>query len=130
MRWFRHLVCVVGGLGLFLASAQPKLNIAPQGGQVAISWPATHSTNVILQQTLAPWAYNLWTNLSQPPSSNNNAYYVLLSPTNDASFFRLFLAVNLADKPEHRKLQAELIEKLKAFQTATKDPWVRKWSYE
>jgi hypothetical protein len=24
---------------------------------------------------------------------------------------------NLADKPEHRKLQAELIEKLKAFQT-------------
>jgi N-sulfoglucosamine sulfohydrolase len=38
--------------------------------------------------------------------------------------------VNLADQPEHRKLQAELIEKLKAFQTATKDPWVRKWEYE
>ena len=38
--------------------------------------------------------------------------------------------INLADKPEHRKLQAELIEKLKAFQTATRDPWVRKWSYE
>ena len=38
--------------------------------------------------------------------------------------------VNLAERPEHRKLQAELTEKLKAFQTATKDPWVRKWSYE
>ena len=38
--------------------------------------------------------------------------------------------VNLAGRPEHRKLQAELTEKLKAFQTATKDPWVRKWTYE
>src|SRR5688572_17552404 len=38
--------------------------------------------------------------------------------------------VNLAEKPEHRKLQTELIEKLKTFQTATNDPWVRKWSYE
>ena len=37
---------------------------------------------------------------------------------------------NLADKPEHRKLQTELLGKLKAFQTATRDPWVRKWSYE
>ena len=38
--------------------------------------------------------------------------------------------VNLADQPEHRQRQAELVEKLKAFQTATKDPWLRKWSYE
>jgi N-sulfoglucosamine sulfohydrolase len=38
--------------------------------------------------------------------------------------------VNLADKPEHQTLKAELIEKVKAFQTATKDPWVRKWTYE
>ncbi len=38
--------------------------------------------------------------------------------------------VNLADAPAQQKLKAELIEKLKAFQTATKDPWVRKWSYE
>jgi N-sulfoglucosamine sulfohydrolase len=38
--------------------------------------------------------------------------------------------VNLADQREHQKLKAEMIEKLKAFQTATKDPWVRKWSYE
>jgi N-sulfoglucosamine sulfohydrolase len=37
---------------------------------------------------------------------------------------------NLADVPAHRRLRDELIEKLKAFQTATKDPWVRKWSYE
>ena len=38
--------------------------------------------------------------------------------------------VNLAEKPEHQKLKTGLIEKLKAFQTATKDPWVRKWTYE
>ncbi len=37
---------------------------------------------------------------------------------------------NLADDPAQQKLKAELIEKLKAFQTATKDPWVRKWNYE
>jgi hypothetical protein len=103
MRWFHQMVCVVGGLGLilFLASAQPKLNIAPQGGEIAISWSATNSTNDILQQTLAPWNSNLWINVSQPPSSNNGAYYVLLSPTNNASFFRLFLAVsNLVDVPD------------------------------
>ena len=39
-------------------------------------------------------------------------------------------AVNLAEKPEHQKLKAELIEKVKTFQSVTKDPWVRKWSYE
>src|SRR5688572_14527576 len=38
--------------------------------------------------------------------------------------------INFVDKPDHKKLKAELIEKVKAFQTATKDPWVRKWSYE
>jgi N-sulfoglucosamine sulfohydrolase len=38
--------------------------------------------------------------------------------------------VNLADNPEHQALKAQLTEKIKAFQTATKDPWVRKWSYE
>jgi N-sulfoglucosamine sulfohydrolase len=38
--------------------------------------------------------------------------------------------INLADRPEHQKLKSDLIEKLKAFQTATKDPWVRKWNYE
>ncbi|HUR59175.1 MAG TPA: sulfatase/phosphatase domain-containing protein, partial [Opitutaceae bacterium] len=37
---------------------------------------------------------------------------------------------NLADEPAQQKLKAELIEKLKAFQSATKDPWLRKWSYE
>lgn len=37
---------------------------------------------------------------------------------------------NLADDPAHAKLKSELIEKLKAFQTATQDPWVHKWSYE
>ncbi len=38
--------------------------------------------------------------------------------------------VNLAEKPEHQALKAQLTEKIKAFQTTTKDPWVRKWSYE
>jgi N-sulfoglucosamine sulfohydrolase len=38
--------------------------------------------------------------------------------------------VNLADKPEHQALKTELIGKLKAFQASTKDPWLRKWSYE
>lgn len=38
--------------------------------------------------------------------------------------------VNLADDPASQKLKAELVEKLKAFQAATRDPWVRKWSYE
>lgn len=37
---------------------------------------------------------------------------------------------NLADEPAQQKLKAELIEKLKAFQAATKDPWLRKWDYE
>jgi N-sulfoglucosamine sulfohydrolase len=38
--------------------------------------------------------------------------------------------INLAEVPEHRQRRAELTAKLKAFQTATKDPWVRKWDYE
>ncbi len=37
---------------------------------------------------------------------------------------------NLADEPGLREVKAALLEKLKVFQTATKDPWVRKWSYE
>lgn len=38
--------------------------------------------------------------------------------------------VNLADNPAHAKVKEELIAKLKAFQAATKDPWIHKWSYE
>jgi N-sulfoglucosamine sulfohydrolase len=38
--------------------------------------------------------------------------------------------INLAEAPDHRKLQAGLIEKLQAFQTATSDPWHHKWDYE
>lgn len=37
---------------------------------------------------------------------------------------------NLADSPAHAGLKAELIAKLKAFQTATQDPWIHKWTYE
>jgi N-sulfoglucosamine sulfohydrolase len=38
--------------------------------------------------------------------------------------------VNLADTPAQQALKRELIEKLKTFQTATKDPWIHKWVYE
>jgi N-sulfoglucosamine sulfohydrolase len=38
--------------------------------------------------------------------------------------------VNLADQPQHRQLQAQLVQKVKAFQAATKDPWLKKWTYE
>lgn len=38
--------------------------------------------------------------------------------------------VNLAAEPDRQALKDELIAKLKAFQTATKDPWFSKWSYE
>lgn len=38
--------------------------------------------------------------------------------------------VNLADDPAHQAVKAELIAKLKAFQAASKDPWIHKWTYE
>lgn len=37
---------------------------------------------------------------------------------------------NLADDPAHAGIKRELIAKLKAFQVATRDPWVHKWEYE
>lgn len=37
---------------------------------------------------------------------------------------------NLADDPALAVVKRELIAKMKAFQAATKDPWVHKWSYE
>lgn len=39
-------------------------------------------------------------------------------------------AKNLAGSPAHAALKAELIAKLKAFQTITQDPWIHKWTYE
>ncbi len=39
-------------------------------------------------------------------------------------------SANLADDPAHRKLRDELLEKIRTFQTATRDPWVSKWIYE
>ena len=36
---------------------------------------------------------------------------------------------NLADSPAHAALQADLLSRLKEFQTATKDPWFHLWSY-
>lgn len=37
---------------------------------------------------------------------------------------------NLAKDPQHAKLLAEMIAKLKAFQRKTNDPWIIKWQYE
>jgi N-sulfoglucosamine sulfohydrolase len=38
--------------------------------------------------------------------------------------------INVADEAEHQSMKTRLLEKLKTFQAATKDPWVRKWAYE
>lgn len=38
--------------------------------------------------------------------------------------------VNLADDPASDSLKNELISKLKAFQSKTRDPWFHKWTYE
>lgn len=37
---------------------------------------------------------------------------------------------NLAENPAWSSVMSGLIEKLKGFQETTKDPWIRKWSYE
>lgn len=38
--------------------------------------------------------------------------------------------VNLAAEPGEQAVKRELVEKLKVFQAATKDPWIHKWTYE
>ncbi|MFZ4696229.1 MAG: hypothetical protein ACOYMV_14000 [Verrucomicrobiia bacterium] len=37
---------------------------------------------------------------------------------------------NLAERPDHQELVRSFVEKLKAFQQQTKDPWFHKWTYE
>jgi N-sulfoglucosamine sulfohydrolase len=37
---------------------------------------------------------------------------------------------NLAERPEFRHLVDSFVEKLKAFQKRTDDPWLHKWTYE
>ncbi len=37
---------------------------------------------------------------------------------------------NLADDPEYQKTKDALLERLKAFQARTRDPWLHKWNYE
>jgi N-sulfoglucosamine sulfohydrolase len=37
---------------------------------------------------------------------------------------------NLAASPEHQRLVEEMLGKIKAFQAATKDPWIIKWEHE
>jgi N-sulfoglucosamine sulfohydrolase len=38
--------------------------------------------------------------------------------------------VNLAAAPEIQAVKRELVERLRRFQAATKDPWIHKWTYE
>lgn len=38
--------------------------------------------------------------------------------------------VNLADDPAHAELRKELVGRLQAFQAATRDPWLHKWTRE
>jgi N-sulfoglucosamine sulfohydrolase len=37
---------------------------------------------------------------------------------------------NLADKPEYKEMVDGFVEKMKAFQEKTNDPWFHKWEYE
>ncbi|WP_369062606.1 sulfatase/phosphatase domain-containing protein [Caulobacter sp. 73W] len=37
---------------------------------------------------------------------------------------------NLADDPAYAQVKAQLIDKVKAFQTRTRDPWLRKWDFQ
>jgi N-sulfoglucosamine sulfohydrolase len=37
---------------------------------------------------------------------------------------------NVADRPEHRALVEESVERLQRFQADTADPWLHKWEYE
>jgi N-sulfoglucosamine sulfohydrolase len=37
---------------------------------------------------------------------------------------------NLAEKPEYQQLVNSFVERIKAFQERTKDPWLHKWTYE
>ncbi|MDQ6630838.1 MAG: hypothetical protein M3Y82_03665 [Verrucomicrobiota bacterium] len=86
---------------LFFASAQPALNIARQGTNVLVSWAATNSAKVILQQKNVLTLSSNWLNASQSPLSNTGMFYVVVTPTNSASFFRLFLAASkIVDEPD------------------------------
>ena len=85
---------------LFLASAQPKLNISRSGADLSVSWSATNATNAVLQQTATPWVSNSWTSVTQTAVSNNDAFSVLISPTNGAAYFRLLSASGLVDEPD------------------------------
>jgi len=38
--------------------------------------------------------------------------------------------VNLAQEPQYAEMTQAFVEKLKAFQKETKDPWLHKWKYE
>lgn len=37
---------------------------------------------------------------------------------------------NLADDPAYAAVKAQLIDKIKGFQTRTRDPWLRKWDFQ
>ncbi len=98
---FVLVVCSISLAILFLASAHPTLNISWQGTNVLVSWSATNSTNVILQQKNNLAVSSNWLNSSLSPLTNAGTFYVVVAPTNGASFFRLFLAAsNIVDEPD------------------------------
>src|SRR5690349_3484167 len=91
----------VAAIFLLFSAAQPLLNIARQGTNVVISWSGTNSSNFTLQRSPILPASNGWMEISQSNTSNAGVFSVILSPTNPASFFRLFLsASNIVDDPD------------------------------
>src|SRR2546430_585871 len=94
------LAAVLGaGLILLFASATPRLEIAGQGTNAAISGSATNSTNFVLQQT--PALGFDWITVPKLPASGTGTFYVVVQSANSASFFRLFLAAsNIVDTPD------------------------------
>jgi len=103
MKLFRVFIGVIAASSLLfvIGLAQPKLDISWQGTNVLISWSATNSTNFVLQQTPQLPSSNDWTAVPQLPAPGAGTFYVLLPPTNNALFFRLFLAAsNIVDEPD------------------------------
>lgn len=70
-------------------SIPPALTINSVGSDLAISWPG-FTPEFSLQSTTNLSETNAWTLFSPGPAASNNFHTVLLAPTNDASFFRLY----------------------------------------
>jgi hypothetical protein len=78
-----------GGIWTSQTTPAPRLNLAPSGGQLTLSW-IVPSTNFVLQQNLDLATTN-WTNVTNQPALNltNLQYQAGLLPSNAGSFYRL-----------------------------------------